>query len=222
MNHSLVKKSSDHGSAQDIRGRTLAQYMWDELEKISEEEQKGGEQESAKMEQGEAGDGEREKEESPIQGLAGTQVLQEGASKGRGIPVLDPPPGYIFNPELQSFIPDENMAGWMSKDEASQASILQNVYQQGKQDTQGQVAQQEVDRGVEQQTAQIQQEQQNQQMQQEQQTAQHTMMMQKATKAAPQTPAAVAGKATPLVQEPKIPGKSMKAATTPRLRAPKA
>jgi hypothetical protein len=214
----IFKGSADRNSAQDIRGRVMAQYMWDELEKIAVEE--NTEQQSSQMEQGEGE--EREKEESPIQGLAGTQILQEGAKRGRGIPVLDPPPGYMFNPELQSFVPDENMAGWMSQGDAENASALQGAYQQGQQDTKGQVAQEEVDRGVAQQSQQMQVEQQQGQMQQEQQQAQHSLLMQKAMKGAPQTPQGVAGAATPLVQEPKIPGKSIKAATTPRVSARKA
>lgn len=118
-----------------------------------------------------------EDERSPAHGVVASRVEQLDPKRAIGIPVLQPPPGYVYNPELAAFVPNEQDPGWMAVQDALQAQQNKGWYDQGQNDVQADQAQQEIDQTVEQ-DAQASQEQamaeqdQQAQMQQVQQTEQ--------------------------------------------------
>jgi hypothetical protein len=143
---------------EDLRGRRLAHYMVDELEKIAQEgppqqtspeQQVGGELQDGV--QNDAGGGEA----SPAHGIVASRIEQLDPKTARGIPVLQPPPGFIYSPELVAFVPDENDPGWMAAQQAVEAARNKGWYDQGQEDVQTQQAQQEVDTQAQQQVDQV-------------------------------------------------------------------
>lgn len=128
----------------DFKGRRLAHYMWDELEKIAESAGPAaaqGEQQSGPLE-GPSPEEVILEEDAPTHGVVASKVERLSDKKARGIPVLQPPPGYVYAPHLQSFVPDEQDPGWMQAEQAAEAAKAQTFYQKGQEDLQ---AQQEVD-----------------------------------------------------------------------------
>jgi hypothetical protein len=132
----------------DLRGRRLAQYMWSELEKIAQGTgpvQQQGEQQSGALEGAVQREVEGDEEASPAHGIVASRVEQLSDKKARGVPVLEPPPGMVYAPELQAFVPDPNNPGWMQAEQAAEAAKAQTFYQQGQADLQAQQAQAELD-----------------------------------------------------------------------------
>lgn len=137
----------------ELRGRMIVQSMWSELEKIATADGTPLEEDPDKDEMVDP----EEVGESPVSGILGSRVLQKG-SKARGIPVFDPPAGYEYRPELQSFAPAEADA-WMTQDRVLGGEAVQNAYGKGRQDEQQTAASQEIRRSVDNNVAQMQQEQ---------------------------------------------------------------
>lgn len=125
----------------DLRGRRLAHFMWDELEKIGKQLMSPSPEEQQQA----ARSGAQAEEESPVQQALGNQIEKTEKNKARGFPILPAPPGYVFNPELQAFMPDMAQQGWMTEQQAAQAQNNQGYYQQGQQAQATQGAQAEAD-----------------------------------------------------------------------------
>jgi hypothetical protein len=162
----------------------------------------------AKMEQPESSERlslETDEDSSPVAGVVGTDIVQQDQHNARGIPVLQPPPGYVFDPDLQSYAPDQNMPGWMTQDGAQAADSHRNAYMKGKQDAVAEKAQHEINSGVEQAV-------QESQMQQAQQGAPPTPPGVMAPQ--PQMPAPPQQQQPP--QPPRAPAAALQAAITPK------
>ena len=93
---------------------------------------------------------------NPIVEILGASIEKLDDQKAHGIPIVEAPPGFIYNPELGAFVPNSEDPGWMTQPEAMQAQENANAYQAGQQDTQTQVAQSEADRQAEIQLSQMQ------------------------------------------------------------------
>lgn len=123
-------------------------------------------------------------EAPPAHGVVASRVNQLNPRRALGIPVLQPPPGYVYSPELASFVPNEQDPGWMAQQQAIEAARNKGWYDQGQQDVATQQAQAELDSRAD---AGIQQAQQQdmqaQQMAQMQQAAQQQAMMEEAKRA---------------------------------------
>jgi hypothetical protein len=137
---------------QDIRGRMIAQALFSELEKIAA--QTMGEQTFAgQMQGGVQNDASAsavlQNEESPAHGVVASRINQLDPRRAVSIPVLQPPPGYVYAPELASFIPNEQDPGWMPQETAIDASKNKGWYDQGQQDVVTGQAQQQLDSQVE-------------------------------------------------------------------------
>lgn len=133
----------------DLRGRRLAHYMWSELEKIAQSAAQGLQQEqghhSGNLEGTVQREVEGDEEASPAHGVVASRVEQLSDRKARGVPVLEPPPGMVYAPELQAFVPDPNDPGWMQAEQAAEAAKAQTFYAKGQEDLQAQQAQAEID-----------------------------------------------------------------------------
>ena len=138
------------------------------------------------------------RDQDAIAEILGTEIESLDAKRARGYPIIQAPPGYVFNPDLSQFQPDPNQPGWMPEEEAAVAQQNQQMYQQGQQDQAQGAAQQELDTSIEQQAQQLAGQQQQASMQQQQQQIQVEKQMQKL-----QTPPAVAG--SPAAPKPKKP-----------------
>ncbi len=89
-------------------------------------------------------------EQPPAHGIVGTKVEQDGARFARGIPVIQPPPGFTYEPELHAFVPDPSNPGWMQAEQAMEAARNKSYYEQGSMDQNAQQAQQQMDQQVDQ------------------------------------------------------------------------
>ena len=117
-------------------------------------------------------------ESAPAHGVVASRVNQLTPKRAIGIPVIQPPPGYVYSPELASFVPNEQDPGWMAQQQAIEAARNKGWYDQGQQDVATQQAQAELDSRADAGIQQAQQEQmQMQQMAQMQQAAQQQAMM---------------------------------------------
>jgi len=132
--------------------------------------------------------------------ILGTEIESLDQKRARGYPIIQAPPGYVFNPDLSQFQPDPNQPGWMPEEEAAVAQQNQQMYQQGQQDQAQGAAQQELDTSIDQQAQQLAGQQQQAQMQQQQQQMQMEKQMQKL-----QTPPSVSGAGAPAEPKPKKP-----------------
>ena len=140
------------------------------------------------------------RDQDAIAEILGTEIESLDAKRARGYPIIQAPPGYVFNPDLSQFQPDPNQPGWMPEEEAATAQQNQQFYQQGQQDQAQGSAQQELDTSIDQQAQQLAGQQQQAQMQQQQQQIQTEKQMQKL-----QTPSAVSGAGSPASPKPKKP-----------------
>ena len=139
----------------DLKGRRLAQYMWGELEKIAagQATQEAGQAAPAgELEGGLQQGSDGPEEASPAHGVVAARVEQLDDKKARGIPVIEPPPGFVYKPELQSFVPNEQDPGWMQVQEAMEAAKNEAMYNKGQEDMQTAQAQEQLDTKVEQET----------------------------------------------------------------------
>ena len=72
---------------------------------------------------------------SPVNELVGVRA-EPRPNGARGIPVLAPPPGYIFDPVLSALAPNMEDPGWVGEEEAMTqrtSAVVQNAAQQGQQ-----------------------------------------------------------------------------------------
>lgn len=136
-------------------------------------------------------------ESDPIAEVLGTEVEQLDQKRARGYPILQAPPGYVFNPELSAFVPDTQQPGWMPEEQVAQAQNNQQFYQQGQQDQQQGSAQQELDQGVEAQAQALAGQQHQAQQQQMMQDVQLQKQVQKL-----QQPPAITGAPAPQAPKP--------------------
>jgi len=138
----------------DLKGRLIAQAMWSELEKIAQNTQGQEQGLTMETEQQPLDEG----EEAPAHSIVGVNVDLLDKKRAKGYPIIQPPPGFVFVPDLQSFIPDPNQPGWMSAQEAMEAARNKSYYDAGQQDVVAQQAQQTMDSQVEQESAMAQEE----------------------------------------------------------------
>ena len=133
----------------EARYESLLSYVWDELEKIADNVEGEGTA-AGKLEQSEEAKhfGENVDDESPVQGVVGTEIITRDAKKIRAIPVLDPPPGYIYDPEAAAFAPNLEDPGWMQEPAAAVAGEKKEMYTQGRSDADTDRAQKEVQKKV--------------------------------------------------------------------------
>ena len=82
---------------------------------------------------------------SPVAKIIGSSIEKLDDERAHGVPIVEPPPGFVYAPDLQAFIPNEDDPGWMTNPEAMAAEEKASAYQQGQMDTQQQSAQQEAD-----------------------------------------------------------------------------
>lgn len=129
----------------ELDARFFVQMVWSELEKIGNAVDESGDNQDVGMAE------DVPEEMVPVQELFGAQIQPLDKRRAMGTPVLPPPPGYVYVPELQVFAPDPETAGWMTE---AQAAIAQNnaqYYQQGQQDATAGAAQQQLDQVAQQQ-----------------------------------------------------------------------
>lgn len=138
-------------TSQDARGRFVVHAMWTELEKIAMSAV-GVPGSHGALEGGiAAGPSSSAEEASPAYGIVASRVEQLDPKRAHGIPILRPPPGYVYSPELTAFVPDQASPGWMSEQEAMEAARNRSWYEQGQSDLASAEAQQEMDSAVAQQ-----------------------------------------------------------------------
>jgi hypothetical protein len=116
---------------------------------------------------------------SPVAKIIGSSVKKINDQRAKGVPIVEPPPGFTYNPELAAFVPNSEDPGWMTNPEAMQAQETQAAHQAG--------AQQQAQQGA-QQEAETQAAQQVQQAQMQQQAEQGAQPQQAQQGAAPQVP----------------------------------
>jgi len=86
------------------------------LEKVAAAADSGGDSdETGKMEAQEEGEVDRI---SPIHDLLGVRAEAKSKGGARGIPVLAPPPGYVYDPILGAMTPKQDDPGWVKPEEA--------------------------------------------------------------------------------------------------------
>jgi hypothetical protein len=102
----------------------------------------------------------------PAVKVIGASIEKIDDMKAHGIPLVEPPPGFVYNPELRAFVPNENDPSWLTEPEAAMAAYTQAAYQKGNEDANTQGAQQEYEN-----SANAQMQEQQMAMQQEQQMA---------------------------------------------------
>lgn len=140
-------------SSYDVRGRVVTQAFITELEKIaaSQQGQGVGEETEAGMMQGGAQNeaspqGETwENEALPAHGVVASRVQQLDPRRAVAIPVMQPPPGYVYDPNLASFVPNQQDPGWLAQAQALEAARNKGWYDQGQQDVVAGQAQQQLD-----------------------------------------------------------------------------
>tara|TARA_Y100000034_G_scaffold135869_1_gene209520 strand:+ start:4525 stop:5346 length:822 start_codon:yes stop_codon:yes gene_type:complete len=96
-------------------------------------------------------------EGNPVAKIIGASVEKLDGRTAHGVPIVEPPPGFVYAPDMQAFVPDSTDPGWMTEPEAMQARETAQAYQQGMSDTQQGVAQGEADQAASQALAQQQQ-----------------------------------------------------------------
>lgn len=179
----LRKKASVDDRSMNLRGRLVIQSMFSELEKIAQAPM-GMDPQAGMLAGGvQQGPSPTPSEEVPVEsapahGVVASRINQLTPKRAIGIPVIQPPPGYVYSPELAGFVPNEQDPGWMSQMQAIEAARNKGWYDQGQQDVATQQAQAELDSRASAGIQQAQQEQmQMQQMAQMQQAAQQQAMM---------------------------------------------
>lgn len=146
----LSKKGSAENLELGLRGKTIIHSMFSELEKIAQGPMAADPQAGMLAGGVQQGPSPMSVEEVPVEsppahGVVASRVNQLTPKRALGIPVLQPPPGYVYNPELASFVPNEQDPGWMSQQQAMEAARNKGWYDQGQQDVATQQAQQELD-----------------------------------------------------------------------------
>lgn len=139
------------GNPYDLRGRLIAQAFFSEFEKIAQDGMgiapqagmlAGGVQnEAAAPQQTEV----VRNESMPSHGVVASRIQQLDPRRAVGIPVMQPPPGYVYNPELASFVPNEQDPGWVAQSQVIEAARNKGWYDQGQQDVVTSQAQQQID-----------------------------------------------------------------------------
>lgn len=163
----------------DTRGRLVAQAFFSELEKIAADAMSadpqagllaGGVQDEAASNGQQGPEEVIQNEAAPAHGVVASRITQLDPRRAVGIPVLQPPPGYTYNPDLASFVPNEQDPGWMEQQKAIEAARNKGWYDQGQQDVVAGQAQEQLDAkadaDVQQASAESQQQQQHAMMQQ--------------------------------------------------------
>jgi hypothetical protein len=171
----------DELTKSEIRGRLVAQLFFGELEKISQSIA-GGPMEGAEAGEMQGGIQQQpdDAEASPAHGVVAARVEQLSDKRAVGVPVLQPPPGYVYAPELAAFVPNQGDPGWMPEPVAAGALQNKDWYDKGQQDVvQGQ-AQEAMDMQVSQQAQAQAQQGMMQQQASQQQAVMQQMMQQKA------------------------------------------
>lgn len=84
-------------------------------------------------------------ESMPAHGVVASRIQQLDPRRAVGIPVMQPPPGYIYNPELASFVPNEQDPGWIAQSQVIEAARNKGWYDRGQQDVVAAEAQQQID-----------------------------------------------------------------------------
>ena len=121
----------------DMRGRMIAQFFFDEVEKIAQSELQQN-QPLVKEEQEDAPEEiirsrKHEDVETPGQ-IFGTEIQKKKDGSVKAFPIIQSPPGYSFRPDLQGFVPDAQQQGWMTNRMEELASAKQDGYSQAKQE----------------------------------------------------------------------------------------
>tara|TARA_Y100001973_G_C5190050_1_gene330392 strand:- start:1135 stop:1647 length:513 start_codon:yes stop_codon:yes gene_type:complete len=118
----------------DIRGRFIAHYFFDELEKIAQqdaaplvkEEQDNVPEEITRVRKS-------DEEMTPGQ-IFGTEIQKKKDGTVKAFPIFQPPPGFTFRPDLQGFVPDPQQPGWMNDKESALADAKNSGYTQAQQE----------------------------------------------------------------------------------------
>ena len=133
----------------------------------------------------------------PVAEILGTEVETLDEKRARGYPIIQAPPGYVFNPDLSAFVPDMSQPGWMTEEQAAQAQNNQGWFQQGQQTQAADSAQTELDQSVDAQAQDLAgQQQANQNAQMVQQVEAHKQLSKL------QTPSSVSGAPAPQAPKP--------------------
>jgi len=93
-----------------------------------------------------------ESEEPPAHGVVGANIDLIDKKKAIGFPVIQPPPGMVFRPDLQAFVPDPMQPGWMTEIQAQAAQNNRNYFDAGQQFSLEQQAQAGLDQQVDEQS----------------------------------------------------------------------
>jgi len=135
-------------NADDIRGRSIAQFFWDEIEKIAEQ---GESEQNAIIKEEEIDEVKEVKRvkdprvTSPGE-MFGVQFskMRDGSAKMK--PMIMPVPGYTFKPTMQKFVPDLKQPGWITSGEEMMARAKREGYIQAKKEEAMSRLQQEAER----------------------------------------------------------------------------
>ena len=129
-----------------IRGQLLAHILWEEIEKIAKAENQ--EQEMSKMLQEDPDEVSDVDAPTDMENILGTKIVQKETS-ARGFPVLSQVPGHVFRPDLQGFVPDPNIPGWVTQNQQVAGEATRSAYQKGRTDTLKQNAQKKMNAAAE-------------------------------------------------------------------------
>ena len=81
----------------------------------------------------------------PAVKIIGASIDKLDEKRAVGVPIVQPPPGYVYNPELGAFAPNSDDPGWLTEPEAMQAQQSSSAFQAGAQQASAAGAQREAD-----------------------------------------------------------------------------
>jgi hypothetical protein len=157
-------------------------------------------------------------EQAPAHQIVSPDIKQLDPRTAHSTPILEPPPGYVYAPELGSFIPNPQDPGWIAQGQAIEALRNKAWFDQGQQQQVQQAAQGQLDQAASQNLEAAAQEQQQAQQQQQVEQAANTEATLEAAKQEGKQMADAAG-APPNQGQPEYVG-AQQAAQGPR-RKPK-
>ena len=82
---------------------------------------------------------------NPVVKVLGASIDKLDEMKAHGVPIVEPPPGFTYNPELRAFAPDESDPGWMTEPETAAAQQSAQSFEAGKEEATTEGAQVEAD-----------------------------------------------------------------------------
>jgi len=87
-------------------------------------------------------------EQSPAHQVVSPNIQQIDPRTAHSTPTLQPPPGYVYAPDLGAFVPNPQDPGWIAQQQAIEALRNKAWFDQGQQSQVQQAAQQQLDQAA--------------------------------------------------------------------------